>query len=124
MGFFMKKAIVSIFSLAVIGGALFPPSVSNATPAKSCVTLYEDIKYKGKSKKFCGTYKYVGKEWNNKASSAKFTLKKGKEIILHDKKGTTGLGIFLSESGSIPDFRNTHGTNFNDKTSSILEQDK
>ncbi|WP_028778544.1 peptidase inhibitor family I36 protein [Shimazuella kribbensis] len=116
----MKKAIVSVLSLTLLA-AFSLPTASFAAPTKTCVTLYEHINFKGKHKTFCGTHKYVGNDWNDKASSAKFTIKSGEALSLleHRISGGHNGGLYKNKSGQVANFKNINGYNFNDKLSAI-----
>lgn len=91
----MKKIIACVMSLALLG-AIALPSLSHAASSKAsknCVTVYQFKKYKGKSKTFCND---VSNLWvysfDNKTSSIKIKLAKGKKVIFYNDANYEGKG--------------------------------
>lgn len=127
----MKKlhliAIIVLLSGILLGGCEeeVPPDRKQV----GCVTLYEDLDLKGKSKKICGSTNYVGKDFDNKASSLTVDCE-AREIVIYTEPNFEGkeLKISANHEGTIKgkDLKKKlctevqHvGDDYNDKISSI-----
>jgi hypothetical protein len=116
----MRRVMAFIFSIALLSFFGFPAS-SIAAP-KTCITLYEHINFKGKSKTFCKDDKDLkNNDFNDKASS--LIVHGNKIIYIYQHKNHKGKRAGVSGSdeagGKHSDLRNWEGWNWNDKISSL-----
>jgi hypothetical protein len=104
-------------------GALTLPGFSSAASSKaskSCVTLYQYKNYKGKSKTICGSTKNLKTvKFDNKTSSIKLKLAKGKRVIFYNNANyNTRGGSFMADSSDSNSMKSLPSM-FDNKISSI-----
>jgi len=110
----MKMAKILLATILLAGAAVpIVTSISDvhAASKKSCVTLYEDVHFKGKSVTICDDVQKLSKlKFNDKASSVKVS-KSGNGATLYEHTDFRGGYVNLKPGDKVADFTKLIGLN-------------